>query len=71
VILALKFHSRRGVALPLLAIGLTLVCTLAAMVLGKFPLKPTTLVLPSLLIANGSSYTIHLLTHYYQCLLQA
>ncbi len=71
VILALKFHSRRGVALPLLAIGLTLICTLAAMVLGKFPLKPTTLVLPSLLIANGSSYTIHLLTHYYQCLLQA
>ena len=27
--------------------------------------------LPSLLIANGGSYTIHLLTHYYQCLLQA
>lgn len=71
VILILNFHSRRGVALPLLAIGLTLVCTLAAMVLGQFPLKPTTLVLPSLLIANGSAYTIHLLTHYYQCLLQA
>ena len=71
VILILNFHSRRGVALPLLAIGLTLVCTLAAMVLGRFPLKPTTLVLPSLLIANGSAYTIHLLTHYYQCLLQA
>lgn len=70
-ILTLNFHSRRGVALPLLAIGLTLVCTLAAMVLGRFPLKPTTLVLPSLLIANGSAYTIHLLTHYYQCLLQA
>ena len=71
VILTLDFRSRRGVALPLLAIGLTLVCTLAAMVLGRFPLKPTTLVLPSLLIANGSAYTIHLLTHYYQCLLQA
>ena len=71
VILTLDFHSRRGVALPLLAIGLTLVCTLAAMVMGRFPLKPTTLVLPSLLIANGSAYTIHLLTHYYQCLLQA
>ena len=71
VILTLDFHSRRGVALPLLAIGLTLVCTLAAMVIGRFPLKPTTLVLPSLLIANGSAYTIHLLTHYYQCLLQA
>ena len=70
VILTFDFHSRRGVALPLLAIGLTLVCTLAAMVLGEFPLKPTTLVLPSLLIANGSAYTIHLLTHYYQCLLQ-
>ena len=71
VILTFNFHSRRGVTLPLLAIGLTLVCTLAAMVLGRFPLKPTTLVLPSLLIANGSAYTIHLLTHYYQCLLQA
>lgn len=71
VILTVAFHSRRGVALPLVAIGLTLVCTLAAMVLGGFPLKPTTLVLPSLLIANGSAYTIHLLTHYYQCLLQA
>jgi len=71
VILTFDFHSRRGVILPLLAIGLTLVCTLAAMVLGGFPLKPTTLVLPSLLIANGGSYTIHLLTHYYQCLIQA
>lgn len=71
VILTLNFHSRRGVSLPLLAIGLTLVCTLAAMVLGGYPLKPSTLVLPSLLIANGSAYTIHLLTHYYQCLLQA
>lgn len=71
VILTFDFRSRRGVALPLLAIGLTLVCTLAAMVLSRFPLKPTTLVLPSLLIANGSAYTIHLLTHYYQCLLQA
>ncbi len=71
VILTLNFHSRRGVSLPLLAIGLTLVCTLASMVLGGYPLKPSTLVLPSLLIANGSAYTIHLLTHYYQCLLQA
>ncbi len=70
LILTLDFRSRRGVTLPLLAIGLTLVCTLAAMVLGRFPLKPTTLVLPSLLIANGSSYAIHLLTHYYQCLRQ-
>ncbi len=71
IILVLNFHSRRGVSLPLLAIGLTLVWTLAAMSLSQFPLKPTTLVLPSLLIANGSSYTIHLLTHYYQSLLQA
>lgn len=71
VILTLDFHSRRGIALPLLAIGMTVLCTLAAMVLNGFPLKPTTLVLPSLLIANGSSYAIHLLTHYYQCLIQA
>ncbi len=71
IILTLNFRSRRGISLPLLAIGLTLVWTLAAMVLSHFPLKPSTLVLPSLLIANGSSYTIHLLTHYYQSLLQA
>ena len=71
VILIINSRSVRGISLPLLAISLTLVWTLAAMSLSNHPLKPTTLVLPSLLIANGSSYVIHFLAHYYQALLRA
>lgn len=71
VILIINSRSGRGIALPLLAISLTLIWTLAAMSLSDHPLKPTTLVLPSLLIANGSAYVIHLLAHYYQTLLRA
>jgi len=68
IILIFHFKSFRGVVLPIVSISVTLIWTLAAMSITSHPLKPTTLVLPSLLIANGSSYVIHLLNHYYRAL---
>ena len=68
IILIVHFKSLRGIVLPILSISITLVWTLSAMSITNHPLKPTTLVLPSLLIANGSSYVIHLLNHYYRAL---
>ena len=70
IILIIHFKSIRGIALPMLTISVTLIWTLAAMSITNHPLKPTTLVLPSLLIANCSSYVIHLLNHYYRALIR-
>src|SRR5262249_23924329 len=63
-ILLITFHCLRGILLPLGVIGFTLIWTLGAMVWSGRPMKVTTLILPSLLIANGSSYVIHFLAHY-------
>lgn len=65
-ILIIVFRSARAVLLPMLVIALTLIWTIGALIWSGRPLKVTTLVLPSLLIANGSSYVIHFLAHYYR-----
>jgi predicted RND superfamily exporter protein len=52
-------------------IALAVVWTLAAMVWSGRPLKVTTMILPSLLISNGTSYVIHFLAQYYRLLHKA
>ena len=52
-------------------IALTLLWTIATMIWTGRPLKVTTMILPSLLIANGSSYAIHFLAQYYRVLTKA
>ena len=71
VILALTFHCLRGILLPLGMIALAVVWTLAIMVWSGRPLKVTTMILPSLLISNGTSYVIHFLAQYYRLLHKA
>jgi uncharacterized protein len=71
MILAVSFHCLRGILLPLGMIALAVVWTLAAMVWSGRPLKVTTVILPSLLISNGTSYVIHFLAQYYRLLHQA
>lgn len=70
-LLIASFRSWRGISLPLLAVLIALLWTLGPMALIGRPLTITTLTLPSLLIANGSSYVIHFLTQYYRALLRA
>ncbi|MGH9425416.1 MAG: efflux RND transporter permease subunit, partial [Terriglobia bacterium] len=71
LVLALSFRCLRGILLPLGMIALAVVWTLAAMVWSGRPLKVTTMILPSLLISNGTSYVIHFLAQYYRLLHKA
>ncbi len=61
------FGSRRAVAIPLLASGLGTVCVLGAMGATGTPLSFSTIVLPPLLLALGSAYTIHVLAAESRC----
>jgi predicted RND superfamily exporter protein len=70
-ILLITFRCLRGILLPMGVIGLTLIWTLGAMVWSGRPMKVTTLILPSLLIANGCSYVIHFLAQYYHALIRS
>jgi len=71
LILAVSFRCLRGIVLPLGMIALAVVWTLAAMVWSGRPLKVTTMILPSLLVSNGTSYVIHFLAQYYRLLHKA
>jgi uncharacterized protein len=70
-VLLISFRCLRGMFLPLVVVAVTLIWTLGAMAWGGHPLQVSTLVLPSLLIANGGSYTVHFLAQYYRALLRA
>ena len=70
-LLIVSFRSWRGISLPLVAVLIALLWTLGPMALLGRPLTITTLTLPSLLIANGSSYVIHFLAQYYRALTRA
>ena len=71
LVLGVSFRCLRGIVLPLGMIALAVVWTLAAMVWSGRPLKVTTMILPSLLISNGTSYVIHFLAQYYRLLHKA
>jgi hypothetical protein len=55
------FRSRRAVAVSLSASGLGTLCMLGAMGASHTPLTFSTIILPPLLLALGSAYTIHVL----------
>src|ERR1700730_15105925 len=64
VILALCFHNVRGVLLPLLSVTCGVVWTLGIMVLAGESITIGTLVLPTLLIVIGSTYSIYVIAQY-------
>jgi uncharacterized protein len=63
-VLGFCFRSLRGVALPLLSVLCGVVWILGIMALAGTPLTIGTLVLPSLLIVIGSTYSIYVLAQY-------
>jgi hydrophobe/amphiphile efflux-3 (HAE3) family protein len=60
-ILFLSFHSLRGVILPLLTAGLAVIWTLGILSLTGYKLTIISNVIPIILLAVGSAYTIHVI----------
>jgi hypothetical protein len=66
LVLWFSFRTVRGVALPVVAVGLALVSTLGVMVLAGKAITFGTSVLPPLLVVIGASYMIHVVARYYE-----
>ncbi len=62
----LSFGAMRAVILPLLAISMALLWTFGLMSLTGVPLSLPSLMLPPLIFALGSSYSVHFLNHYFR-----
>lgn len=62
--LYLSFRSLQGVLLPLLAVMISVIWTLGVMTLLKIPLTIISNVIPVILIAVGSAYSIHVLSRF-------
>ena len=60
-ILLLSFRSLRGVILPLLTAGLAVIWTLGIMVLAGYEITIISNIIPIILLAVGSAYTIHVI----------
>ncbi|MBN2521770.1 MAG: RND family transporter [Bacteroidales bacterium] len=61
LILLLSFRSFRGMMLPLLTAGITVIWTLGIMAFSGYELTIITNIMPVILLAIGSAYTIHVL----------
>jgi len=64
VVLALNFRSVRGVLLPLAAVAMSAVWTVGLMGVAGIPMSMVTVVLPPLIVAIGSAYSIHVISEY-------
>ena len=60
-ILLISFRSSRGVILPLLTAGISAVWTIGIMVIAGYELTIISNIIPVVLLAVGSAYTIHVL----------
>ena len=65
ITLFVSFGSIRGVLVPLLAVGAATVWTLGTMSLFDKSISVITTTIPALVMAIGSAYTIHIVSHYY------
>lgn len=64
LVLFLNFRSVRGVALPMLTVAMSTVGTMGLLGLLQKPMSLVMTILPPLLIAVGSSYSIHVVSHF-------
>ncbi len=65
-VLFLSFHSLRGVLLPALTIGVSLIWTLGIMVLFGSRISLGSISLPPLLLVLGTAYSLHVIAEYYE-----
>jgi hypothetical protein len=64
VVLFASFRSLRGVILPLLIIIVTTIWAVGFMESADIPITMVTMILPPLMLALGSSYSMHLMNEY-------
>ncbi|PIE98799.1 MAG: antibiotic transporter [Treponema sp.] len=64
-VLLLSFRRFLGVLLPLLTVIISVIWALGSMALFNVPLSILSTVLPVILIAVGSAYGIHIISHYF------
>jgi len=64
--LFIVFRRVSGVVLPLLAVILSVICTIGLMALTGTPIKMPTQILPSFLLAVGVGASVHLLAIFYR-----
>jgi len=70
ITLLFSFGSIRGVLIPLVTVGVATVWTMGVMSLLGKSISVISTTVPSLIMAIGSAYTIHVLSHYYEALLE-
>lgn len=63
-VLWISFRRVAGVLLPMLTVAISTVWTVGLMALLEIPLSVLGTVIPVLLLAVGSAYSIHLISHY-------
>ena len=61
IILLLSFRSIRGIILPLLTTGIAVIWTIGIMTLAGYEIAIISNIIPVVLLAVGSAYTIHVL----------
>lgn len=66
LVLYITFRSPRGVFLPLLVVALSISWTVGLMALIGIPFTMVSFILPVILAAVGSAYSIHVLNKYYE-----
>ncbi len=65
VLLYIMFRRLSGVLLPLIIVGLSLLCTVGIMAILKVPIKVPTQILPSFLLAVGVGTSVHILAIFF------
>ena len=65
IVLYLSFKNAGGVILPMLTVSISTIWALGIMALLEIELTMVSTVIPVLLVAVGSAYGIHIISHYY------
>ncbi len=71
IVLALIFHSWRGVGLPLVTMALSLIWTFGVLGWAGVSLTPIDVILPTLLMTLSITYSLQFITRYYQVMEEA
>lgn len=66
LVLYLSFRSPRGILLPLMVVTLSTIWSVGLMALIGVPFTLITFILPVILVAVGTAYSIHVLNKYYE-----
>jgi len=66
--LYLCFRSKIGVLIPMLTVFMSIIWMMGFMVLMKYPFNIVSVISPTILVAIGSAYGIHIVNKYYEAI---